>query len=63
MKSQLLFWILVSVSLADIPDTWTVNPQDYQYNYTITAQLTINSDVIKYNYLRKKNNNKTKKNN
>tara|TARA_B100000579_G_scaffold134140_2_gene108574 strand:+ start:4280 stop:5251 length:972 start_codon:yes stop_codon:yes gene_type:complete len=46
MKSQLLFWILVSVSLADIPDTWTVNPQDYQYNYTITAQLTINSDII-----------------
>ena len=23
-----------------------MNPQDYQYNYTITAQLTINSDVI-----------------
>jgi hypothetical protein len=46
MKLQLLPWLLVGISFAEIPDTWTVNPQDFQYNYTVTAQLTINSNIV-----------------
>ena len=44
MKLQLLPWLLVGFLFANMPETWTVNPQDFQYNYTVTAQLTINSN-------------------
>ncbi|MFL3028279.1 MAG: PKD domain-containing protein [Candidatus Neomarinimicrobiota bacterium] len=46
MKLQLLPWLLVGFLFANMPETWTVNPQDFQYNYTVTAQLTINSNIV-----------------
>ncbi len=46
MKSHFFALLLISVLFAEIPDTWIVNPQEYQYNYTVTAQLTVNTNIV-----------------
>jgi hypothetical protein len=45
MQPKLFCCLLTGIVFASTPETWTVNPQNYQYNYTLTAQLTVNSNI------------------